>query len=223
MKSELKNDKWETYDLDYAKDHEKKNPDTYGEFNQIFKLYKPKPKDKILEIGCNTGEFCYLLKKRFNILPKGIDINSEAIRIANEKYPQMDFQVKDFLDLEGKYDVIFMQHVIEHLKEPKNALIKLRDLLNPQGKLIITCPNSWAYPSKFFCWIRKMKFCYDPTHVSEFNPKMLSKIVKEAGFHELKVITKPLGIPQLYKISSRIQYGVPSYMLGDFIFILVEK
>ena len=82
-----------------------------------------------------------MLKKRFDILPKGIDINPEAIKITNEKYPQIDFQVKDFLDLEEKYDVIFMQNVIEHLKEPKNALIKLRDLLNSNGNLIITCPN----------------------------------------------------------------------------------
>ena len=37
----------------------------------------------------------------------------------------MDFHVKDFLDLEGKYDVIYMQHVIEHLKVPEKALIKL--------------------------------------------------------------------------------------------------
>lgn len=74
-------------------------------------------------------------------MPKGIDINPEAIKITNEKYPQIDFQVKDFLDLEEKYDVIFMQNVIEHLKEPKNALVKLRDLLNSNGKLIIICPN----------------------------------------------------------------------------------
>lgn len=225
MKDEitLKNEKWEMYDLNYAKCHERDNPEIHGEFNEIFKLYRPNPNDKALEIGCNTGEFCYLLKEKFNLEPKGIDINPEAIKIATKKYPQIEFEVKDFLDLKGKYDVIYMQHVIEHLKEPEKALKKLKSLLNPNGKLIITCPNDWAYPSKFFCWIRKTKFCYDPTHISEFNPKILSKIVKKAGFNELKVITKPIGIPILYRVSRRIQYGIPSYLLGDFIFIFAEN
>ncbi len=215
--------RWEKYNLDYAKDHEKKNPEIQGEFKEILKLYSPDPNKKILEIGCNTGEFCGLLKKKCNAAPKGIDINVEAIRIANVKYPEIDFQVKNFFDLNEKYDVIYMQHVIEHLEEPEKAVTKLKNLLNRGGKLIITCPNGWAYSSKFFCWLRKIKFCYDPTHVSEFNPSDLSKLIKNTGLNQLKLITKPLGIPGIYRISRTIQYGIPSYLFGDFIFILAEN
>lgn len=155
-------------------------------------------------------------------MPKGIDINNEAIKIANLKYPEINFEVKDFFDLNEKYDVIYMQHVIEHL-EPKKAFKKLNNLLNHGGKLIITCPNGWAYTSKFFCWLRKIKFCYDPTHVSEFNPHDLSKLIRHTGFNQLKLVTKPMGIPGIYRISSTFQYSIPSSIFGDFIFVLAEK
>jgi 2-polyprenyl-3-methyl-5-hydroxy-6-metoxy-1,4-benzoquinol methylase len=222
MKDDI-NKRWDGYNRDYAKDHEKINPEVQGEFKEALKLCTPLLNEKILEIGCNTGEFCWLLKNKYNLEPEGIDINDEAIKIATKKYPEIDFKVKDFFDLDGKYDVIYMQHVIEHMQEPEKAILKLKNLLNHRGKLVITCPNKWAYTSKLFCWLRKTKFCYDPTHVYEFNPIELSQLIKNAGFNQLKIRTKPLGIPFIYRISINIQYNLPAYLLGDFIFISVEN
>lgn len=215
--------KWDEYNLCYAKDHEKKNPDINGEFIEVLKLHTPNINEKILEIGCNTGEFCNLLNKKYNLAPEGIDINVEAIKIAKKKYPDINFLVKDLFDLEGKYDVIYLQHVIEHIKNPKKAILKLNNLLNPGGKLILTCPNHWGYPSKLFCLMRKTKFCYDPTHLFEFNPRELSHIIKDTGFNVLNIKTKPMGIPFIYKISISLQYMIPSFIFGDFIFVLAQK
>lgn len=224
MKNEKNLDeRWNDYNHEYAKDHEKENPEVQGEFKEVLKLYTPLLNERVLEIGCNTGEFCELLSRKSNLVPIGVDINTDAIRIAKAKYPKLNFQVLDFFDLENKFDVIYMQNVIEHLKNPEKALIKLENLLNPGGKLIITCPNNWAYTSKLFCWIMNRKFCYDPTHISEFNPSELSKLIGDAGFNILKIKTKPLGIPFIYRISIVLQYMIPSHVYGDFIFILSEK
>ena len=210
------------YDRDYAKDHEKDNPEFYPEFKEVLKLYTPIPNEKVLEIGCNTGEFCWLLYNKYNIVPLGVDINPEAIEIAKENYPQINFQVMDLFEVKGKYDVVYMQHVIEHVKKPEKAFLKIKSLLNPGGKLIITCPNNWAYITKLICWIMKEKFCYDPTHVSEFDPKELSQIVLDAGFNQLKVKSRP-GFPFVHRISTKLQYMIPMYLFGDVIFLMAEK
>ncbi len=223
MNDEYKDKKWESYNSDYAKDHEKEDPENYLEFKEILKLHKPSPHEKVLEIGCNTGEFCWLLKKKFNINPLGIDINDEAVLIASKKYPELEFQVKDIFNLEGNYDIIYMQHVIEHLNDPKQALIKLREILNNSGMLIISCPNKWAYLTKLICRIKGTKFCYDPTHVTEFDPASLSKIMEEAGFKFIKVVTKPLTIPYISRIFPSLEHTMPAYLFGNFIFILAEK
>lgn len=212
----------DNYNLEYAKDHEKDNPEFFGEFKEVLKLYSPFPKEKVLEIGCNTGEFCWLLEEKYKVVPTGIDINEKAIEIAKKKYPHINFYVKDLFDMSGKYDVIYLQHVIEHIKEPDKAFLKINHLLNPGGKLIITCPNNWAYVTKLICWIRNEKFCYDPTHIYEFNPQELSQLVTDAGFNKLKVKTRP-GFPFVQRISINLQYKIPMYLFGDVIYILAEK
>lgn len=218
-----KESRWNDYNVEYAKDHEKKNPHDYWEFKAIFDLYEPKSTDKILEIGCNTGEFCNLLKERYNNKIYGIDINNNAIKMAIDKYPNLNFQNKDIFELKERYDIIYMQHVIEHLKEPEKALIKLRkDNLNCGGKLIITCPNKWAYFLKVYAWRKKTKFCYDPTHVTEFSPLTLSKLIKNAGYKKLKMFTKPLGFPFSYLISPDLYYSLPSWVFGGHIFLLCQ-
>ncbi len=225
MKNEkkTKDKRWDSFNSDYARDHEKKHPESHFEFIEVLNLYSPNKGDRILEIGCNTGEFCLLLKKKFNVNPLCVDINREAINIALEKYPDMDFQVKDIYEIEGKYDAIYMQHVIEHIKEPEKALMKINKILEDNGVLIITCPNKWAYPTKLICKIKGTEFCYDPTHLFEYDPASLSKIIKNNGFTILKMITKPLGIPFLPKISIKSQYSLPASYLGDFIFIVAKK
>lgn len=222
MKDKLETEPHDDYNLDYAVDHQKDNPEFFGEFIEVLKLYSPVPNEKVLEIGCNTGEFCWLLKKNYHVKPTGIDVNYQAIKIAKEKYSSINFMVMDFFELKGEYDVIYMQQVIEHLKNPEKALLKLMDLLKPGGKLILTCPNNWAYVSKLICWIMNKKFCYDPTHVNEFNPKELSALVKKAGFEILKIHTRP-GFPFVHRISADLEYRIPMYLFGDVIFLLAEK
>lgn len=210
------------YDSKYALDHKKEDPENHWEFQEILKLHTPSYNDKILEIGSNTGEFCYLLKKKFNVDPVGIDINGSAVSIAKDNYPDLNFQIQDLFNVEGSYDVIYMQHVIEHIENPVNALEKLKDNLNDDGKVILSCPNKWAYPTKLICWIRGERFCYDPTHYHEFNSRSLVKVVTEAGYKPVKLVTRPLAIPFLYRISPRIFYVFPSHLFGGFIFLKIE-
>lgn len=214
----------DAYNLEYAKGHEKKNPNDYWEFKAILDLYEPQFTDKILEIGCNTGEFCNLLKEKYNTNICGIDINPNAIEIAVDKYSNVNFQTKDIFELKDeRYDVIYMQHVIEHLQEPEKALIKLKkDNLNEGGKLIITCPNKWAYLLKVYAWCKKTKFCYDPTHVTEFSPLTLSNLLKNTGYQKIKMFTKPLGVPFVSRISSDLYYDLPSWLFGGHIFLLCQ-
>lgn len=211
------------YDFKYALDHKKEDPENHWQFQEILKLHTPLHNEKILEIGSNTGEFCYLLKKKFKVDPIGIDINSSAVSIAKDSYPDLNFHKQDLYNIKESYDIIYMQHVIEHIKNPVDALKKLKNNLNDDGKVILSCPNKWAYPTKLVCWIQKRRFCYDLTHYHEFSPKSLIKIVNKAGYKHTKLLTKPLAIPLLFRISTRIYYSFPSYLFGEFIFLKIEK
>ena len=83
-----------TYNVNYAKDHEILKPEDNLDFKEIFRLYKPPSRCSILEIGCNTGEFCYLLKEKYNAIPRGVDINGSAISIAKKKISRYRFSTQ---------------------------------------------------------------------------------------------------------------------------------
>jgi|GEM_PF-5473437 len=38
------------------------------------------------DLGCGSGDFCYLLKSNFQVIPKGIDINKDKIETATRRY-----------------------------------------------------------------------------------------------------------------------------------------
>jgi len=188
------------YNFKYAKNHEKIKPEEELEFKYVLKLLKPEQGEKILEIGCNTGEFCYLLKK-LGVKVKGIDINKEAIRIAKRKYKSIKFEVKDIEkdNIKGLYDKIVMIQVIEHLSKPIEILKKIKKLLKPGGILVLSTINHWAL-IKFFCWLRGKKFSGDPTHLWNFNPLLLHSILKKSDLKINKIVTYYLYIPFLKRI-----------------------
>ncbi len=212
------------YNIAYARAHEKNDPADYWEYRELLKQMAPRPGSRVLDVGCNTGDWCNLLSERLDVIATGVDVNRDAIEIARSKYPGLDFQYKDLFDIEeGAYDMIYFMHIVEHLDKPIAALTKLRSLLVDGGRLVVVCPNRWAYLLKFGCWLIGERFCYDPTHATEFSPLSLARTVNAAGFHVLDTRTRPLGIPLLSRFSSHLYHSLPSAMLGGHIFLLAER
>lgn len=95
----------------------------------------------VLDIGCYTASL-------FGILPKeikytGIDFDGEAIRVAKFKGAQV-FELnldEDTIDIDGKFDVIVVAEVFEHLKRPIGLINKIKELLKDDGIAIISLPN----------------------------------------------------------------------------------
>jgi 2-polyprenyl-3-methyl-5-hydroxy-6-metoxy-1,4-benzoquinol methylase len=71
----------------------------------------------------------------------GIDGSPYAETYGNELGVPMihaDFMEHDFGP--RRFDVISMVHVIEHFHEPMYALLKMKSLLNPDGKIFLRTP-----------------------------------------------------------------------------------
>lgn len=219
---EYRKEEWKNYGTQYAKDHEKDFEN--WEFLDIIKLLRPKENEDILDIGCNTGEFCYLLKYIYHANPKGIDLNYDAVKIAEIKYSDISFYFKNLYELKEKekYDAVTMIEIIEHLSEPEKALIKIRGMLKVNGRLIISTPNKWAYLHKFAYWVLGKKFLYDPTHVQEFSPRSIEHLLKDAGFEIEKVCTKK-PMPLIGRISKNMEQKFPSFLFGGWLFCIARK
>jgi len=97
---------------------------------------------RILDIGCGTGLFLAVARRR-GWEPYGVDDCAEAIAHARSEF-QIDVQDGDFRDFASagrRFDAITMWDIIEHSREPVQLLAAAREVLAPGGVIGISTPN----------------------------------------------------------------------------------
>lgn len=169
-------------------------------FEKIFNKHKVnlirsiKPSGKLLEIGCGRGRLLSELKKYYSV--SGVDISPSAIaetsKLINKKHLKVLNIEKE--PINGKYDIILAFDVLEHLKNPKKVIYKIRKALNLKGIFIFSVPNNYGIFGKFATSF----FNYtDKTHISTYKRSKWIEIVKKAGFH-IKILNQHrFGISKL--------------------------
>jgi 2-polyprenyl-3-methyl-5-hydroxy-6-metoxy-1,4-benzoquinol methylase len=97
---------------------------------------------RVLEIGCATGESCYLLR-RGGAEPVGVDIAEAAIALACSRYPGIDFRSGGIESIAPPecFDLIVAFEVIEHVLSPKEFFRRASTLLREGGALVLSTPN----------------------------------------------------------------------------------
>lgn len=129
--------------LEYFNEIEKRHWWWEGRRQILRQSISPKKGQKILDIGCGTGETLSFLKEH---LPKpelfGIDSSSVAIKYAKKRghknILKVDAKKLPFED--NSFDYILLLDVIEHIEDDTAILIEAKRVLKKKGKIIITAP-----------------------------------------------------------------------------------
>ncbi len=75
------------------------------------------------------------------------------------------------------FDVVVMNHVLEHLENPLRFLEEVRKRMAPRALLHVAVPNIRALSARLPGWTS-----YEPYHLTYFNPQTLRNTVESAGF-----------------------------------------
>lgn len=148
----------------------------------INRLNKEKEGYKILDIGCGSGLFLKSCKDA-GLEAEGMDVSNNALEFARNEFGLTVFrkQVEDLISEGKKYSLITMWHVLEHIMEPADELKKIKELLTPDGIVLIEVPNLNSI--KFRLSGRKWKGGNHPLyHRSFFTSKTLKDTIKRGGF-----------------------------------------
>ncbi len=141
---------------------------------------------KILDIGCGSGLFLKSCKD-VGIQGEGIDVSGNALKFARDEFGLNVYNktTDDLINEKKKYDMITMWHVLEHIMEPTVELSKIKELLSPNGYLMIEVPNLNSI--KFKLSGKKWKGGNHPLyHRSFFTSRTLGETLMKSGFTNFK-------------------------------------
>lgn len=145
---------------------------------------------KVLDVGCWTGEVGRILTER-GCTVTGIELDREAASLAEkvlEKVIVADLDATPLTELvePGSFDVVIFADVLEHLTNPRAALEQARDLLTPDGRVVISIPNV-AHGSVRLAlfqgrWQTTDTGLLDRTHIKFYSREGLLALFAEAGY-----------------------------------------
>jgi SAM-dependent methyltransferase len=174
-----------TYDKDYydrgSKSWLMKVVDIFSFWDRYYTLNLSKS-DRILEIGFGEGKFLKeLMSRKYNVA--GVE-QSEYARDKMKKILGSENVFGDIGKVLGKFEVVVMYHVLEHIQEPKEYLKKIMRILTPGGRLIVRVPNIDSLEARLAGpnWYH-LDF---PNHQILFGEVGLVKMFEDVGYKDIK-------------------------------------
>lgn len=125
---------------------------------------------RLLDVGCGSGAFARLMSERgysaVGVEPfsLGHPVDEPNLRLVRAEFADVKADL-------GKFDVVTMWHVLEHIPSPKDLLEGVLDVLNPGGVVVVSVPNFASWQSRVF---KGGWFHLDPPrHITHFDRETL--------------------------------------------------
>jgi 2-polyprenyl-3-methyl-5-hydroxy-6-metoxy-1,4-benzoquinol methylase len=172
---------------------------------------------KLLDVGCAEGIFIKEVNRNFpNIEVYGIDFDKKSIKVAKEKFGLKNvfaLSLEEFYDYainqNLKFDIITFFEVLEHQADPNKFLNIIKSLLNQNGYIAGSVPNSKN--------IFKGLGGYPPHHFLWFNKDSLYNFFKINGFKNIKIYFVESDIKELSSVTQALIMGNVGLKLRSFI------
>jgi len=129
-----------------------------------------------LDIGCSMGILLQHFQGNYHDQAVGVE-PGEAHRLrAREKGITVYASLEELEKAgEGRFDLVSMSHVLEHLQDPVGHLVHLRQcLLAAYGWLLLEVPNLYAHDS------------FEVAHLVAFSRHTLEETIRRSGFGIVK-------------------------------------
>lgn len=115
--------------------------------NQLLSVVKEniKPGSSVLELGCGNGHLAAAIAEQITDAKKivAVDYYNEPENLP--KTVQFIKQDLEDLHIEGAFDLVILNQVFEHIKDPLGLLSRIRKILNKHGRILIVVPNRYGF------------------------------------------------------------------------------
>ncbi|MBI5235758.1 MAG: class I SAM-dependent methyltransferase [Deltaproteobacteria bacterium] len=149
--------------------------------SSVKRLFPKNKKIRLLEVGCNHGNFLDVIKKDANFAATGIDLNPAALEYARGRgLDARDGTLESHNFPSGSFDVVVALHVIEHFHDPVRTLSEMNRVLSEGGLLISIVPCVTHIKARLagINW----KYFGPPSHLWYFSPATFAMLLEKTGF-----------------------------------------
>lgn len=206
-----------------ARKHLKTQRNAFEQYAKNILNFIPIQNGQLLDIGCGFG---WVVKEAENrgFKAYGVD-QSKTYTNLGKKTLGVDLKNVSLEKFKSdkRFDVITINHVLEHIKKPTPFLNKVHKLIKSDGTVFVAVPNIDSLMSKIF---RNRWYGLQPNqHIWQFTPSLLQKVLSENKFQVVKLETRNLdyqvnGLKGL--IFKVILFIAPKINQGDQIFLLCK-
>jgi len=146
--------------------------------NRRFEMLKTLlPNQRVLDFGCGNGGFL----KKAQELASGVTGIEPELRVREHLRDKLQI-LPGLSDLRGggEYDLITAFHVVEHLPDPRSTLKDFKNLLSPNGRIVLEVPSSSDALLALYECEEFQNFTYWSQHLYLFNATTLEILAQQA-------------------------------------------
>ncbi|MCC6516461.1 MAG: glycosyltransferase [Chitinophagales bacterium] len=177
--------------------------------------------DSILEVGCGCGETIAHLKGNRKV---GIDFSPKMIEVAQQNFPDVDFQVMDAenISLDKQYDVIIFNNIIGYLDNIQDVFYAIKKNCHEHTRIIISYYNHYWEPILNFG--ETIGYKKKSPQQNWLDAKDISNLLYLSGFETYRInkrLLLPIYIPILSWLLNKYVAKLPlfkSMCLNQFTF-----
>ena len=179
----------------------------------------------VLDLGCGSGALGQHLSETRGCTLDGVTLSEAEATHARPHYRRVVVDNLESCDLVATfagshYDFIVCADVLEHLSRPEQVLAACRQLLQPEGRLLISVPN--AGYTGLIAELLEGEFLYreegllDRTHLRFFTRRSLARFLGEQrwAIDSVDTIARELPDSEFDAAFDRLPPSVARHLLG---------
>lgn len=163
---------------------------TYERRMQLVQRWLP-AQARILDVGCAAGYFLRTAQ-RYGHDVHGVELSAaiahEAVKALGSDRVHVG-TLDEAIAVHGyrpqSFDLITMWDVVEHIPEPQPVLRRVRELLKPQGHLLLETQNVASRWARLLG--RRWHHYKHAEHLYHFSPDTIRRLLGDCGFRTLEI------------------------------------
>jgi 2-polyprenyl-3-methyl-5-hydroxy-6-metoxy-1,4-benzoquinol methylase len=169
--------------------HKNEYVQRWDEFCSMFehlvaKVMRFKRNGKFLDVGAGVGTLMHVAKKH-EFATYGVEVSEWASAYARDEHGlnMVTGTLEDASYPDAFFDVIVINHVLEHVTAPIKLLGEAHRILKDDGMLVVGVPNIGSIMARI---MRERWLSLRPEeHIWHFTPNTLRRLLDRAAFHEI--------------------------------------